>query len=64
MDLDLFAGLHGKGDGDRFEAGDQVEGAFFWDGAEALKSVGGDGQCAVWFGDANGLGVGLGYRLG
>ena len=43
MDLDLFAGLHGKGDGDRFEAGDQVEGAFFWDGAEALKSVGGDG---------------------
>ena len=42
VDLDLLAGLHGDGEGDGFEAGDEVEGSFFWDGCEALRSVGAD----------------------
>lgn len=43
MDLDLLAGLHGDGEGDGFEAGDEVEGSFFCDGCEALRGVGADG---------------------
>lgn len=43
MDLDLFAWSHGDGEGDGFEAGDEVEGAFFGDGSEALWRVGADG---------------------
>jgi len=43
MDLYLLAGLHGNGEGDGFEAGDEVEGAFFGDEGEALGSVGADG---------------------
>ena len=49
MDLDLLAGLHGDGDGDGFEAGDEVEGALFGDGVEALRGVGADGEGAVGF---------------
>ncbi len=60
MNLDLFAGLHGDGEGDGFEAGDEVEGSFFGDGVEALRGVGADGEGAVWFCDADGFGVGLG----
>ena len=32
MNLDLLAGLHRDSEGDGFEAGDEVEGAFFRDG--------------------------------
>ena len=45
VDLDLLAGLHGDGEGDGFEAGDQVEGAFFWDGARSLP-----GRWCGWLG--------------
>ncbi len=41
VDLDLWPVPHWDGEGDGFEAGDEVEGAFFWDGVEALgASVG------------------------
>ena len=43
MDLDLLAWLHGDIEWDGFKAGDEVEGAFFGDGVEALNGVGGDG---------------------
>ena len=42
VDLYLLGGLHGDDEGDGFEAGDEVEGSFFWDGCEALRSVGAD----------------------
>lgn len=63
VNLDLLAGLHGYCEGDALESGDEVEGAFFWYGFEAL-GVGADGEGAVWFCDSDGLGVGLGYSLG
>ena len=43
MNLDFLAGLHRDGDGHGFEAGDEVEGSFFWDGCEALRGGGADG---------------------
>jgi len=60
VNLDLFAWLHGDGERGGFEAGDEVEGAFFGDGVEALGSGGADGQGALCFGDLDGFGVGLG----
>jgi len=54
------AGLHGDGEGDCFESGNEVEGAFFWDRVEALSRVRADGQGAFWFGDVEGFGIGLG----
>ena len=64
MDLYLLAGLHGDGEWDRFEARDEVEGAFFGYGVEALGGVGADGEGATWFFYADGFGVGLGDCLG
>ena len=43
LNVDFVAGLHCDCERDGFEARDQVEGAFFWDGAEALGGVGGYG---------------------
>ena len=59
MNVYLLAGLHGDCEGNAFKAGDEVEGAFFWDGFETGGGVGADGERAVWFSDADGLGVGL-----
>ena len=59
-----MAGFHLDGDGDCFEAGDEVEGAFFWDGCEALRGSGADGQGAGWFCDADGFWVGFGDGFG
>ena len=59
-----MVGLHGDGDGDGFEAGDEVEGALFGDRVEALRGVGANGECAVGFCDADGFGVGLGDCFG
>ncbi len=42
VDLDFFTGLHGDDEWDGFEAGDQVEGALFGDGFEALCGGGAD----------------------
>jgi len=55
--------LHGDGDGDGFEAGDEVEGAFRRDGFGGL--MGGDADCegAGWFFDLDGFWVGLGDRF-
>lgn len=64
VDLDFLAVPHWDGEGDGFEAGDEVEGAFFWDGVEALRRVGGDGQGAVGFCDADGFVIRLGDCFG
>ena len=63
LNVNLPAGLHSDGEGDALEAGDEVEGSFFWYGFEAL-GVGADGEGAIWFCDSDGFGVGLGYCLG
>ena len=59
MNVDLLARLHGDGEGDALEAGDEVEGAFFGYGFEALRGVGTDCECAVRFCYLDGFGVGL-----
>jgi hypothetical protein len=59
LNLYWLAGLHGDCEGDGFEAGNEIEGSFFWDGWEALWGGGADGECAVWFCDADGFGGGL-----
>jgi len=43
LDLDLLAWLHRDDEWNGFEAGDEVEDAFFWDGCEALRGGGADG---------------------
>lgn len=43
VDLRLFIGLHCDDERNRFEAGDEVEGAFLRDGCEALRGGGADG---------------------
>ena len=40
VDFNLLAGVHGDGEWDGFEAGDEVEGSFFGDGCEALRGGG------------------------
>jgi hypothetical protein len=64
VDLKLLAGLHRDCERDGFEAGDEIEGAFLWDGCEALRGGGADGEGAFWFGDVDGFGVGLGDLFG
>ena len=58
MNLYILAGAHGYRERDTFEAGDEVEGALFWNGFEALRAVGADGQGPVWFCDLDGFGIG------
>ena len=43
VDLDLLAWLHRDDEWNGFEAGDEVEDAFFWDGYEAFRDGGVDG---------------------
>ena len=63
MNLDLLVGLHVDCEGDGFEAGDEVEGAFCRDWAEAFCCVCADGYGAVCFFDLDGFWVGLGDRF-
>ena len=51
--------MHGDDEWDGFEAGDQVEGALFGDGFEALCGGGADAEDAFWFfyGDCLVIGV-------
>lgn len=64
MDLYLLTGLHGDCERDALETGDEVEGAFLWDGREALRGGGADGKGAVGFCDVDGFWVGLGECFG
>lgn len=63
-DLYLLAWLHCDCEGDALESGDEVEGAFFGGGCEALRCGSADGERAFWFGDLDGFEAGLGDGFG
>ena len=61
MNVDRLAGLHGDGEGDTLEAGNEVEGSFFWYGFKTMRGVSVDVEGAVWLCDSDGFGIGLIY---
>ena len=64
LNMNLRGGFECDGQSNAFEAGNEVEGAFFWNVFKSLRGAGADGEDAVRLGDADGFGVGLGDGLG